>query len=109
MVVDVALRQGEGCDWVEAGFLQCIEAPVEHALVLAPGGPLSEDRVHTFASALKGTPSTVEDVEASLERGMLGRPPNEGCPEARDHGELIVHDRSRCRHDCFRRAPLGGH
>ena len=50
----------------------------------------------------------VEEDKGSLERGIPRRPPNEGCPEAFDHGESISHDRPRrTGHSRFRRAPLG--
>jgi len=81
VMVDFALGESEGCDRVEAGFLEGIEAPVEDALVLAPGGSLCEHRVHTSPSALKRTPSMAEGMESitrsrdartSPERGMPG-------------------------------------
>jgi hypothetical protein len=55
VMVDAALGQHEGRDRIEAGVLEGVETPVEHALVLAHSGPLSELLFHTLVFGSKET------------------------------------------------------
>ena len=54
VMVDAALSQHEGRDRIEAGFLEGVETPIEHALVLAHAGPLSELLFHTLVFGSNG-------------------------------------------------------
>ena len=72
VMVDAALGQHEGCHWIEAGFLEGIEAPVHYTLVLASGGPLCELLFHTLSFGSK------EGVLNGRRRQK--RHSNEGCP-----------------------------
>jgi hypothetical protein len=47
VIVDAALGQNEGRNRIEAGFLEGIETPVEHALLLALAGKPNQLLLHT--------------------------------------------------------------
>jgi hypothetical protein len=79
VVVDAALGQHERCDRVEAGFLKYVETPVEHALMLAHAGTLSDLLFHSLLFGSR---------EAALNgRKRQRHHSNEGCtdvPRMRD-------------------------
>jgi hypothetical protein len=84
VMINAALGQHESRDRVEAGFLEGIEAPVEHTLVLAPARTLSEVLFHSLsfgskAHALNGrrdrSITRTRDARTSPERGMPGSSP----------------------------------
>ena len=69
--VDGTLGEHQGCDRIEAGFLEGVETPVEHALMLALAGPRNELVFHTL-------------VFGSNEAALNGRRRQQGFTRARD-------------------------
>ena len=56
VMVDAALGQNEGGDRIEAGVLECVEAPVEHTLMLAPAEPQNDLLLHPLFFGSEETP-----------------------------------------------------